>query len=496
MPAAGARLQLLFVLLSLVVGALVNPGNFGTIDTVRRLQVARWIRLGQPPVRPDDAGAGLVGRKGILHPPYGIGQSLLLIPFDALVSATLTPELRRIGLEPERQEQIVELTIAFLMQTFLTACLLALAHAVLISFGFTSGVSAAGALALLFGTSCLPYVQAAQESLLLLVLALVTLRAIRGYARTGDTRWALLAGFASSFAILVRLTSALEVGVLGLYAIVPGANRRRFLSGFLPPLAIALLLDRWYQYYRFGELFTTYTGILERQFHPPGAPAKYLFSYPFWKGFLGALFAADKSIFPFDPLLVVLLIVAALKWRSLTRELQTILTWLGLLLVGYLAFYAKYYYFGADVSWGDRYVLMPVQMLSLFAVPILLTYARTFPGWGRCALWAIVVAAILVQAESTAIAPNLEVQQRRAGYAHGALWNRTVNLFQLSRDTEEPGRFAGVPVEWRTLYYFPFQLRFRFPSLARWAIAGWLALLACLPFLILATLRTAKTQIP
>ena len=496
MHAAGARLQLLFVLLSIVVCALVNPGNFGTIDTVRRLQVARWIRLGQPPVRPDDAGAGLVGRNGILHPPYGIGQSLLLIPFDALVSATVTPELRRFGLEPARQEQIVQLAIAFLMQTFLTACMLVLANAVLISFGFTSGVSAAGAIALLFGTSCLPYVQAAQESLLLLALALLSLWAIRVYASTGDTKWALLAGFASSFAILVRLTSLLEVGLLGLYAITTSANRKRFLSGYLPPIAIALLLDRWYQYYRFGELFSTYTGILERQFHPPGAPANYLFSYPFWKGFLGALLASDKSIFLFDPLLVVLIVVAVLKWRALTRELQIILVCLGLLLVAYLVFYAKYYYFGADVSWGDRYVLMPVQLLSLFAVPLLLTYGRPLPRWGRGTLWTIVVAAILVQAESTAIAPNLEVQQRRAGYAHGALWNRTVNLFEISRDQEEIGRFAGVPMEWRTLYYFPFQLRFRFPALARWAIADWLALLACLPFLIFATLRTARGQIP
>src|SRR5580658_2978457 len=95
MPLVGERRLLLFALLSLVVCALVNPGNFGTVDTVKRLQVERWIRLGEPPVSPaDTSGFGVIGRNAVRHAWYGMGQSLLLIPFDALVSATAVPILR------------------------------------------------------------------------------------------------------------------------------------------------------------------------------------------------------------------------------------------------------------------------------------------------------------------------------------------------------------------------------------------------------------------
>ena len=485
------RLRILFVLVAVCTCALLNPGNLGTVDTVRRLQVARWIRLGEPPVRPDDPGGGLAGRNGVRHPPYGIGQSLVLLPFDALANGIVGPQ-GRFGIDATRRTQLIELAVAFLMQSFLTACAMILAYELLLSFQFSTFVSAAGALALLFATTVLQYVQSAQENLLLLTLALLALLSIRRYSLESRVNWAVVAGLASSLALLTRLTSVLETGVLALYSLTITSKRKRFLAGFVPPLAGAVLFDRWYQYYRFGELFSTYTGIVERQFRPPGASEKFLFSYPFWKGLLGALFSPDKSILLFDPLLAALVVVVVWNRRALSRELRAILCWLALLLVLYLSFYAKFYYFGGGVAWGDRYVLLPVQLLCLFTVPLLLTPQHPAPAWMRRTLWVVLFGAVILQAASTVIAANLEVMQRDLGYTQGAIWNRAVNLVEIARDREEPARFTGIPIEWRTLYYFPFQLRFRFPALARWAIAAWFALLAGLPLLIVATMRTAR----
>jgi hypothetical protein len=83
------RIPVLLVFLTVVVCALVNAGNFGVIDTARRLQVARWMRLGEPPVTPEDAriGFGLPGRNGVVHAWYGMGQSLLLLPIDAVAES-------------------------------------------------------------------------------------------------------------------------------------------------------------------------------------------------------------------------------------------------------------------------------------------------------------------------------------------------------------------------------------------------------------------------
>ena len=493
---AGMRVKFLFLLLAPLVAALVNPGNFGAIDTVRRLQVARWIRLGAPEVNPSDTGFGIAGRNGKLHAYTGIGQSLVLIPFDALVGAVVTPQLTRFPLDAQRQSQVVEMAIAFLMQSAVTAGVLALAYELLLTFGFTSLISAAGALALLFGTTCLQYVQCAQENSLLLLTALCALWSIRRYHATNRATWASIAGLACALAILTRLSSLLEAGIFLAFALVAGQNRKRFLTGFLPPLAAAFAFDRWYQYYRFGDVFSTYMGIAGRQLRPAGAPPSYPFSYPFWKGFFGTLFSADKSIFLFDPLLVALLLLVLVTRRRLDQTLKQVLGWLALLEALYIVSSARYFAFGGDVAWGHRYVLMPVQLLCLFAVPILIREATAVPAWSRRAAWALVAASVILQAASTAIAPNLEVEQRRLGYDRGVVWNRAVNIYQISLDRQEPSRFNGIPIEWRTLYYLPFQLRFRFPALARWAIPAWLALSASVPFVVFAILRTASGSKP
>lgn len=483
------RVRLAFVLLALMACALVNPGNFGAIDTSRRLQVARWIRLGEPQVSPDDSQFGVIGRDGRRQSPTGIGQSLLLMPFDALVDAVVLPQVARFHLDSKRRAQVSELAVAFLMQSFITACVLLLAYEVLVSFQFGRGASAAGALALLFGTTLLAYVQCAQENALLLMLALLSLWAVRRYCADPRARWALAAGLSCGFAILTRMNSLMETVIFAAYALSLGGNRKRFLAGFLPPLAAALVLDRWYQYFRFGTVFSSYIGIVGRQLRPSDAPPSYPFSYPFWKGFFGTLFSPDKSIFLFDPLLVVLLLAVALAWRGLARELKQVLAWLAVLEVLYIVASAKYYAFGGDVAWGHRYVVMPVELLCLFAVPILLAYGKEISPWGRRALWTIIAGSMVLQAASTAIAPNLEVSQRRIGYDNGVVWNRAVNLIDMARDREDDFRFTPIPIEWRTLYYLPFQLRFRFPSLARVAIGVWLALLACVPLLAFSILR-------
>jgi len=216
-----------------------------------------------------------------------------------------------------------------------------------------------------------------------------------------------------------------------------------------------------------------------------GQPASFPFSYPFWKGFLGTFFSLDKSVFLFDPLLIAVLLLAARNWRSLGRDLRLLLACLALLLVAYALLYARYFDFGGDLAWGHRFVLLPVELLCLFAVPLLLRHR-----WP--ALWVLVFASVVLQSGSTVILPNIEAIQRDHGYCQGVLWNRAVNIAQIATNSEDARRFNGVPIEWRTLAYFPFQLRLQFPRLAAWGIVGWLGLLLSLPVLIFALWLQAR----
>ena len=102
--------------------------------------------------------------------------------------------------------------------------------------------------------------------------------------------------------------------------------------------------------------------------------------------------------------------------------------------------------------------------------------------------WALGFVSVILQAGSTAVAPNLEVLQRELGYPHSVMVNRALNLVDLAQGREVRGA-EKIPVEWRSLYYFPFQLRFRFPALAKPAIGFWMAILVCLIMSMLILLR-------
>jgi hypothetical protein len=162
---------------------------------------------------------------------------------------------------------------------------------------------------------------------------------------------------------------------------------------------------------------------------------------------------------------------------------------LAALLLLYDAFYARYYAFGGDVAWGHRFLTLPVQLLALFAVPMLIQARRALPRGAVRAAWALVAFAAVLQALSTAMAPNVEIIQRERGDPHGVLCNRVANLVAAARGRVDEPRFAGIPREWRVPYYFPFQLRFRFPRLANWAIAAWWILVASVPLLVRAICR-------
>src|SRR6476659_10206106 len=74
--------------LAMVAGLLafsVQSGELGSADTMHRLQTAHSFWTGQPAVFPNEYPEfGVHGRGGKLYDWYGIGQPLLMLPFDII----------------------------------------------------------------------------------------------------------------------------------------------------------------------------------------------------------------------------------------------------------------------------------------------------------------------------------------------------------------------------------------------------------------------------
>jgi hypothetical protein len=186
-----------------------------------------------------------------------------------------------------------------------------------------------------------------------------------------------------------------------------------YMETAVPVYAVFLLIDRLYQYYRFGSFFNTYVHYftVERRLLDPSLPANYPFENPFHVGFLGALFAPEKSIFLFDPLLVLTIVIATLGWKRFRPEIRAYLIAGSLLLLAYICFYAKYTVWSGDFAWGDRYVSTAVELATLVAVPLLIRYRDILGKTIWRAACMVIMVSLMIQLASLVFYLPLEIYQ-------------------------------------------------------------------------------------
>jgi hypothetical protein len=161
----------------------------------------------------------------------------------------------------------------------------------------------------------------------------------------------------------------------------------------------------------------------------PDLPAAYPFETPFHVGFFGALFKPEKSIFLFDPLLLLTLLLAVLAWRRFQSEIRAYLIAFAALLFAYISFYAKFTVWSGDFAWGDRYVSTSAQILAFISVPLLMRH-RADVG---TIVWrigmALVAASVVVQVASVMFWCPLEIYQMETlGHPTFVIWLRLKNI--------------------------------------------------------------------
>jgi hypothetical protein len=134
-------------------------------------------------------------------------------------------------------------------------------------------------------------------------------------------------------------------------------------------------------------------------------------STPFFEGFIGPFLKPEKSIFLFDPLFALTILLLVLLWKRLGPDVRAYAVTSLLLLVGYISFYARYTYWAGDFAWGDRYVSTAVEMVALLAVPLLLRYRENLSKGVRALAVAVIAISLVVQAASLAFWLPLEIYQ-------------------------------------------------------------------------------------
>jgi len=412
-------------LLCLAAGLLafvVQSGELGTADTTHRLQTTHWMWTSQPQVFPQDFSEfGIRGRGGRLYSWYGIGQSLLMLPADVVGTWISRWQIfSDYGDDPGVRSIVVTYGTNILVNVLTALIVLRF----LGQLGFNKKEAVAGVLALLFCTTHLHYTQNMMENNYIMLLTLVGFSFQYEWLRTGSTR-ALLAGSAAlGLNLLTRLTTGLDLLACGAFVLLVlwfeqlrgRALWRRLLDYgkvAAPVYAFFVLLDRVYQFYRFGSFINTYVSLAasaQRQ-QDPTLPSNYPWTTPFHEGFLGPLFKPEKSIFLFDPLLLLAIVMLALLWKRLAPGVRAYAVATILLLLAYISFYARYFAWAGDFAWGDRYVSTTVELAALLAVPLLLRYREAVSKWMWRAGVALVTLSLVIQIASLAFWLPLEIYQ-------------------------------------------------------------------------------------
>jgi hypothetical protein len=495
-------------LTAVLTALVIQPWELGGIDTLRRLQMTRSLWTSEPPVMADDVG--LIGRNGNLQYWHGMGQSLAMLPADIVAQGVvrLISHFR----EPPWWLVSEEIMVSYITSTLLCTLAVLGCFRFLRLLAFSVNQSIAGALTLLFGTTFLHYTQNMQENNLLLLLTLTGFYFQYDWLKNGSNSSLLWGSMALGANLLIRLSSGLDWIAVFLFVVLclwyetessEGMGSR--LIGYgricIPCYAVFIAIERLYNYYRFGSLSNTSQQIFVAQFQrmypgltmEPGWP----WSTPFWRGFLGPLITPEKSIFLFDPLIVLTLILTLLLWKHFGPETKAYVVALVWLLLSYIVLYAKYYNWSGNPAWGDRFVTVPLQLLAMISIPLLMRYRAALKPW----LWklgkAIAATSVVVQIASVFFWYRLELQQMGTfGHPTFVVGLRFLNIIAFAAGmTDRWGLNNQYTVNtlldpWHrssTAYFFPFLAMHKGTSglKAAFLIAGWICLLTMLLSLLL-----------
>jgi hypothetical protein len=406
-----------------LIAFAVQSGELGTADTQHRLQSTHSLWTAEPPVFPREYPEfGVHGRGGSLQSWYGIGQSLLMLPSD--VVGTYIERLPVFADYTGNDPSVRNIIVSYCTNILISVLTALVCFRFLRQLNFGIKQSVAGVLALLVSTTHLHYTQNMMENNYIFLLTLTGLSYQYEWSRNGSWRALLFGSVAFGLNLLTRLTTGLDLlaGAFFLLLVlwfegIRGRtlwNRwRTYIATALPVYALFGLIDRLYQYHRFGSIFNTYVSVAAREARQrnPSLPANYPFELPFHVGFLGPLFAPEKSIFLFDPLLILTILLAAVAWKRFSPVVKAYEITGFLLLLAYISFYARYTVWSGDFAWGDRYVSTAVQLAALLSVPLLLRHRNEV---GRL-VWitgiALLAISTVIQIASLAFWLSLEIYQ-------------------------------------------------------------------------------------
>ncbi|HTG96327.1 MAG TPA: hypothetical protein VL982_02645 [Burkholderiales bacterium] len=334
---------------------------------------------------------------GLYYSKYGLMNSLMSVP--PLL-------LERLGGGASERLTYPSLLLHNLWNIVLSVLLALVLYRLAGLYTQRPGIRVAFVIAILYG-SALWFYQRAQSSELYQVLFFSALfLCLVRFLRTRGWAWLAWTWLFAAALVFTRLAYGLLLPVIALAAFhalaskswqEPRPARATLIAWAVLPPALALALLAWVNEVKFGAPWLTgYHQWRPETTAPSGRLAD---------GLWGFLFAPRFSIFTHVPLLLFALAGAREFWRRYRTEAVTMLA----LFLPLLLFISKLPVWSGEFTYGPRYVLFALPVLSLPAVLLAERVVERLPSW-RARAWT--AAALVVLAYSA----YLQVQVNRLGF--------------------------------------------------------------------------------
>lgn len=514
----------------LAVFGLVTRGGFSNSDTPRRLQVTHWLWTDQPQISADQQFATanptrfrlfspgwceLSGKNGEKYAQFGLGQSLTMLPADVLsewVTSKLARQRGPTTLEwSDQHRKINQVIVNLATFPLIGAVSLIFSYELLLLLGFSKQISLAATMLLAVSTTLIVYMQNVQENSLIYFCYVGALMFILRASRGNPGSNLLFAGALAGYGLLVRLTNVVYLAPLSALAVYACAanfgtdltfrNRawlltKNFVLPFGAPIFLFFCVDRYYNFYRFGDVFSTYMKqCVEFYAQLGGYPANYPFGYDVASGFSGPFLSPNYSVLLYDALLVFTLSFVVVENRSLTKW-QKAVVWGALsALIGVALGFSNTYFWTGGLDWGPRHHLVPAEIACLVGLGFFVRDLRTWSPLIRILASLNLFIAVAIQVIALPIRAFVEPLQSDAGDPSGLfLLMRARNIFYLAVGRfEQAGLDYGLPAILKRVtgkeadQLFVFFIADMFPSVGRKAISSLWFLLLLLTLWILVT---------
>ena len=279
---------------------------------------------------------GVMGRGGHYFAKYGIGLSILAVPFVAVGDL--------VGLvigDQTKLEAFLAASLMPLIMGFLAGSLFRITR----RLGADSRWAAVIAVGSAFGTYALPYGKDffAEPLTTLGIVLSIEFLIVGRYE---------LAGVALAVAVTTWPESVVLVAVLPIIVWVFRGFRDAFAYGAIA--AIGAVVDAVYDQYRFGS-------VLKSGYGSEG------FTTPFLHGAAGLLFSPEKSVLLFAPI-VILVVLGSIRLWTAKKRFVVVLTVANLLVFFVLS--ATWHSWQGGWSWGPRLLLPGVIPSMVLLSPL------------------------------------------------------------------------------------------------------------------------------